>query len=76
MDIEQVLTWKVTLIADSDEDVMISEMTVKSNGLLFAAEKSLELVSPCLQKCKDNVLRDNFLKVLKIMGTVLCMNKF
>lgn len=43
---------------------MILKMIVKSNGSLFAAEKYLELVSPCLQKRKDSVFKDNFLKVL------------
>ena len=53
---------------------MILEIIVKSNGLLFAAEKYLELVSPCLQKRKDNCFEDEFLKVLKMVGNVLCMN--
>lgn len=43
---------------------MLLKMIVKSNGLLSAAEKYLELVSPCPQKRKDNVFKNNFLKVL------------
>lgn len=55
---------------------MILKMIVKSNSLLFAAEKYLELVSPCLQKRKDNVFKDNLLRVLKMIENVLCINKF